>query len=73
MQTTSSSPAYASQSTPQKLAHVSFPETPGQEDFSIMVAEVSSAVSSYCSKRPRVVAGCIFALGFVVGWKMRPW
>jgi hypothetical protein len=73
MQTTSSSPAYASQSTTQNLAHANFPDAHDQEDFSIMIAEVSSAVSSYCSKRPRVVAGCIFALGFVVGWKMRPW
>jgi hypothetical protein len=44
-----------------------------QEDFTVMVADVSQAVSTYCSKRPRVVAGCIFAMGFIVGWKMRPW
>lgn len=73
MQTTSSSPAYASQSNIQHLEHADIPDAHDQEDFSIMVAEVSSAVSNYCSKRPRVVAGCIFALGFVVGWKMRPW
>jgi hypothetical protein len=73
MQTTSSSPTYASQSTTQNLGHASSQDSLEQEDFSIMVAEVSSAVSNYCAKRPRVVAGCIFALGFVIGWKMRPW
>ncbi len=44
-----------------------------QEDFSELVSEVSAAVGRYCRRRPRVVAGCIFSLGFMFGWKLRPW
>jgi hypothetical protein len=43
------------------------------EDFSQLVSELSSAVRRYCNRRPRVAAGCVFSLGFVLGWKLRPW
>lgn len=44
-----------------------------QENFSVLVAEVSSSVKKYCFHRTRVVAGTIFAIGFILGWRMRPW
>lgn len=44
-----------------------------QEDFSVLMSEVSSSIKKYCSQRPAVVAGTLFAIGFILGWKMRPW
>lgn len=44
-----------------------------QEDFSQLVSDISTAVTRYCSRRPQVAAGVLFSLGFVVGWKLRPW
>lgn len=43
------------------------------EDFSELVSEVSCAIRRYCNRRPRVAAGCLFSLGFILGWKLRPW
>ena len=43
------------------------------EDFYDMVAEVSSSCQKYCMRRPQVVAGAVFAIGFVLGWKLKPW
>lgn len=43
------------------------------EDLTELVAEISTAVERYCRNRPRVVAGVLFAFGFVVGWKAKPW
>jgi hypothetical protein len=42
-------------------------------DLSVLASEISDSVERYCRNRPRVVAGLIFSLGFVVGWKTRPW
>ncbi len=44
-----------------------------QEDFSLMMHEVADSVKKYCSRRPNVVLGSVFAVGFILGWKMRPW
>ena len=44
-----------------------------QEDFSMMMNEVAGSVKKYCSRRPNVVLGSVFAIGFILGWKMRPW
>lgn len=43
------------------------------EDLSELVGEISTAVERYCRNRPRVAAGVLFAFGFVVGWKAKPW
>ena len=43
------------------------------EDFYDMVSEVSSSCQKYCMRRPRVVAAALFGLGFVLGWKLKPW
>ena len=43
------------------------------EDFCDLVAEVSSSCQRYCLRRPSVVAGALFGIGFVLGWKLKPW
>ncbi len=43
------------------------------EDFYDLVNEVSDAVQRYCVARPGVAAGVIFGVGFMLGWKLRPW
>ncbi len=43
------------------------------EDFYDLVSEVSDSCQRYCLHRPKVVAGLIFSIGFVLGWKLRPW
>ncbi len=44
-----------------------------REDFSLMISEVACSVKKYCGRRPNVVLGSVFAIGFILGWKMRPW
>jgi len=44
-----------------------------QEDFSVLASEVFSSVKKYGSHRPAVVAGTLFAIGFILGWKLKPW
>lgn len=41
-----------------------------QEDFADLVSDVSACVTRYCQKRPGVVAGVIFSVGFILGWKL---
>ena len=43
------------------------------EDFAELMAEVGDSVQKYCARRPGVVAGVLFGLGFFCGWKLRPW
>jgi len=43
------------------------------EDLTELLSEISVAVERYCNSRPKVVAGIIFSLGFIVGWKAKPW
>lgn len=42
-------------------------------DFETLVDEVTTSVVTYSKKQPRVVAAGIFALGFIIGWKIKPW
>jgi hypothetical protein len=44
-----------------------------REDFQVLVDDVGAAVGSYCRRRPGAVAFAVFALGFFVGWKLKPW
>ena len=46
---------------------------PTGDDFYDLVSEVSDSCQRYCLHRPKVVAGLIFSIGFVLGWKLRPW
>jgi hypothetical protein len=43
------------------------------EDFAELMAEIGDSVQKYCARRPGVVAGVLFGLGFFCGWKLRPW
>lgn len=43
------------------------------EDLTELFSEVADSVGRYCKNRPGVVAGVLFGLGFVVGWKAKPW
>lgn len=45
----------------------------GLSDFETMVDEVTASVVNYSKRQPKVVAAGIFALGFIVGWKIKPW
>jgi hypothetical protein len=43
------------------------------EDFATFMSEVGDSLEKYCKRRPGVVAGVLFGLGFFCGWKLRPW
>jgi len=43
------------------------------EDFYDMVSDVSKSMSDYCAKRPRAAALALLAVGFFLGWKIKPW
>lgn len=47
----------------------------GQEtgDFQVMVEEMCESAVNYGRKQPVVLASIIFAVGFYLGWKARPW
>lgn len=43
------------------------------EDFQSLVDDVTASVTRYCRRRPTAAALGVFALGFFVGWKIKPW
>lgn len=44
-----------------------------REDFQALMEDVGSSVAKYCRKRPLIAAFSVFAVGFYVGWKVKPW
>lgn len=44
-----------------------------REDFQTLVEDVGSSIHTYCKERPQMAGLMIFALGFYVGWKVKPW
>jgi len=44
-----------------------------REDFQVLVDDVSASVSEYCRHRPMVAGMALFAFGFYVGWRIKPW
>ena len=44
-----------------------------REDFQTLLEDVGTSVNTYCRKRPQMAGLMIFALGFYVGWKVKPW
>jgi hypothetical protein len=42
-------------------------------DFERLVDDVTNSVVTYSKEQPKVVAAGIFVLGFIVGWKLKPW
>lgn len=45
----------------------------GNTDLEVMTSQISDAVMQYGKKQPGVVACMVFAAGFFVGWKIKPW
>lgn len=43
------------------------------EDFQTMVNEIGTAVNAYAKERPGMAGLMVFAIGFYVGWKIKPW
>ncbi|MEZ6137598.1 MAG: hypothetical protein R3C53_22145 [Pirellulaceae bacterium] len=44
-----------------------------KEDFQKLMEDVGNSVGDYCRKRPMVAALSVFAIGFYLGWKVKPW
>lgn len=44
-----------------------------REDFQALIEDVGACVSNYCRKRPITASLAVFAVGFYVGWKVKPW
>lgn len=44
-----------------------------KEDFQALMEDVGNSVGDYCRKRPMVAALSVFAIGFYLGWKVKPW
>jgi len=44
-----------------------------REDFQALMEDVGTSVSNYCRKRPVMASLAVFAVGFYVGWKVKPW
>ncbi len=42
-------------------------------DFEQLLDEVTSAVVTYSKRQPKAIACGIFVLGFMIGWKIKPW
>lgn len=58
----------------RQMADQTSQQSEGQaEDFAQFMSEVGDSVQKYCKRRPGVVAGVLFGLGFFCGWKLRPW
>lgn len=43
------------------------------QDFAVLLTEITDSMETYCRRRPGIVAGMLFGLGFFCGWKLRPW
>ncbi len=44
-----------------------------REDLQILFDDVERAAVQYWRKRPMVTAGAVLAVGFFLGWKLKPW
>lgn len=67
----SKSPARGTKEVNQESANVeAVADQP--EDFQALMEDVYGACSRYFGKRPAVAAGALFAVGFYIGWKVRP-
>lgn len=44
-----------------------------REDFQALMEDVGASVGNYCRKRPVVATMVVFAAGFYLGWKIKPW
>lgn len=44
-----------------------------REDFQALMEDVGTSVGNYCRKRPVMASLVVFAAGFYIGWKVKPW
>jgi hypothetical protein len=44
-----------------------------KEDFQALVDDIGASVTAYCKARPMVAGFALFAAGFYVGWRIKPW
>lgn len=63
---------------PQQKTYQAFSQKNGDqnitgEDFYDMISDVSKSMSDYCAKRPKAAALALIAVGFFLGWKIKPW
>lgn len=49
------------------------PQEESPEDLQLLMDELGDAVTDYRRKRPGVAGGILFAVGFFVGWRLKPW
>ena len=43
-----------------------------REDFQALMEDVGTSLGDYCRKRPMVAGLSVLAVGFYLGWKLRP-
>ena len=63
MQTTENAP----QNAPYSEAN------PHVEDIGVVATQITQTFKEYARERPDVVALWCFGIGFVLGWKLKPW
>ena len=42
-------------------------------DFERLTSDLGGAIQDYGRKQPQAIAIGIFVLGFMIGWKIKPW
>jgi hypothetical protein len=57
---------------PRDMVQASHSDT-GENWLETTVRSVVESVEDYAHREPLKFAACIFGIGFVVGWKMKPW
>ena len=62
-----------SQKASQMSEHLATECEEMREDFQVLVDDMSQSLGDYCRKRPMVAGLSVLALGFYLGWKLRPW
>ena len=73
MSTVASKPENAKQNSSQPQTSDKNGQFKSGSDFEHMLEDVTSAVVTYSKRQPKAVACGIFTLGFLIGWKIKPW
>ena len=71
--TTTPSDSYAGDKLQQLSSEFSAECSEVREDFQELMDNVGTSVADYCRKRPLVAGLTVFAVGFYMGWKIKPW
>ncbi len=59
-----------------ETSHQAAVDPPGrnrQQDKLDLFRDMTDYFQRYARERPEVVAGLCFGLGFVLGWRLKPW